>query len=169
MVVLMLANVLAGISPVEAARSTGSSLGEAAGVSSALACPTDATAITAIQKVTIKRGSSTFTSTNNLSQVQPGDTVTVQFDLDDDCANYRVSLVSYKAADASNNLDSLPQRVVSSQHSALFGKTGGSLTVTVPNCYHATIFAVGSVLTYMSPAAIYGALQKDTMNVGSDA
>jgi hypothetical protein len=168
MVVLMLANVFAGISPVEAARSTGSSLGKAASSSSTLACPTDATAIVSYS-VKIKRGGSTFEAGNNLSQVQPGDTVTVTFDLDDDCSNYRVSLVSYKAADDSNNLDSLPQRVVSSQHSTLFGKLGGSLTVTVPNCYHATIFAVGSVLTYMSPAAVYGARAVDTKNGGTFA
>ncbi len=167
MVVFMLANIFAGISPVDAARSTGSSIGKATGASSVDACPTDATAITSMS-VRITRGGNIINA-SNLSSVMPGDTVQVTFDLDNDCANYRVSLVSYKAPDATNNLDSLQQRVVNSQQSMTFGSAGGSLTVTVPNCYHATVFAVGSVISGMSPAATYGARQKDTKNGGTSA
>lgn len=168
MVVLMLANIFAGISPVEAARSTGSQLGKAASGTKAIeACPTDASAITSMSVRITRNGN--YINSSNLSQVQPGDTVRVTFDLNDACSNYRVSLVSYKAPDDTNNLDTLPQRVVNSQQSNVFGASGGSLTVAVPNCYHATVFAVGSVLTTMSPAATYGARQKDTKNGGTYA
>ena len=167
MVVLMLANIFAGITPVDAARSTGSSIGKATGVRSAASCPTDATAIVSMS-VRITRGGNTINA-SNLSNVQPGDTVKVTFDLNDACSNYRVSLVSYKAPDDTNNLDSLAQRVINSQQSMTFGSAGGSLTVTVPNCYHATVFAVGTVISGMSPAATYGSRQKDTKNGGTTA
>src|SRR3954451_15539131 len=155
MVVMMLANIIAGISPVEDAKKTTSTVYRSAAV-----CPTDATAISSMS-VRITRGTNVINATN-MASVQPGDVVKVTFDLNDACLNYRVSLVSYKAPDTSNNLDTLPLRVVSSTSTNLFGATGGSLQVTVPPCYFATVFTVGSIITTMSASNLYGSRQMDT-------
>ena len=161
LVVLMLANLVAGISPVKAAKQTTTSYTQSA------TCPTDSSAVTSMS-VSITRAGSTFAA-SNLSAVQPGDSVTVNFTLNSACTGYRVSLVSYKAQDVSNNLDTLSSRVLSSSNSNLFAAAGGSLTVTVPACYYAVVFATGAVLNTMSASNTYGAREVDTGNGGSSA
>jgi len=161
-VVLMLANLSAGITPAMAARMTASTVYKSTEI-----CPADATAITSMS-VKITRGTTTINAIN-LAGVMPGDTVKVTFDLNDACTNYRVSLVAYKAPDASNNLDSLSKRVVSSSNSNLFGNSGGSLQVTVPSCYFALVFATGAGLTTMSATNNYGTRWIDGANGGTFA
>ena len=133
----------------------------------AAACPTDASAVTSMS-VEITRGASTINSAN-LGSVNPGDKVKVIFDLDNDCASYPVSLVSYKAAAATYDASTVGLRQVFSQKTQSFGASGGSLEVTVPSCFHATVFAVGNVITTMSPSALYGAKQVSAKEGGSTA
>ena len=164
MVMLMLANMIGGVAPVEAAKKASKTT---ATYKAAATCPTDASAI-ASMSVKITR-SGTVYNRSNLSSVAPGDTVSVSFDLNDACSNYRVSLVAYKAPDTTNNLDTLSSRVVSSSATNLFGSSGGTLTVTIPACYYAVVFATGTVLSTMSASSTYGAREVDTDNGGTYA
>lgn len=101
--------------------------------------------------------------------VNPGDTVVVNFTVKPECEGTQFSLVSYTAPAATYSPGTAHQQKVHDSDTGNFNGAG-SLTMEVPECFYQTDFVSGAVIENLSPPdQLYGAQGRliDYANGGS--
>jgi hypothetical protein len=88
--------------------------------------------------------------TTMAGNVQPGDTVVVNFTVKPECEGTQFSLVSYTAPAATYSPGTAHQQKVHDSDTGTFSGDG-SLTMEVPECFYQTDFVSGAVLQNLSP------------------